>query len=228
VPKTLKGNYTVQIALDTQTGLGILTSQTVVPVAYPEFDRKAAATPSPKTVRPGQELVLDKQEQSLNDGWPGPEALRAVVKLYPEKERLRMAAQVCDARFATETPERMEWEASCVELFVSATGLDKDLVHVLAVPEGPENAPRMRGYAVNAPDVDLAGLTGSWKRTGGGYDMEVAIPWSKLPHYSKDSRFIAMEAAVDTEVPFGLCQLRLNSTTAPQRGTAGFSRLMMK
>jgi hypothetical protein len=257
VPKTLKGKYTVQISLATGTDLGMLASKKAIEVEYSQRDRKLDAHASlqkqlvlamasknhakidkarkalikasfPKVIKPGQELVLNKQEQSCNDSYPGPDTLRAAVKFYPENDCLRVATRVIDANFSTKTPDRTEWEGSCIELFVSATGLDGDLVQLFAVPEGPENAPRMRGCGKNLAAVDMGGATGSWKRTDDGYELEVAIPWSKLPHYSKDGEFVTVEIAVDTKVPEHLCQLRSNGTINPQEHTTGFSRLTIR
>lgn len=190
--------------------------------------RDTLAASFAKAIKPGQELQLDNVSQAYKRKYPGPQTLSAAARFYPEKKCLRVAMQVVDANFGPPQVGDPEWEHSSVELFVSASGTDADLVHLFVVPDGPENGPRITGYAPRTRTFNASAVSGSWKRTEKGYDLEISIPWSELPGYSEKCKFIAAELALNTHVPDALCQLRLNGTIQPQQHTLGFGKLLMK
>lgn len=175
-----------------------------------------------------EDKTIDRADQANSDDYPGSEKLSAVVMWYPEQDRLRVRADVTDANFSTKTTPLREWEAACIEVFVCPSGVDSDITQLLIVPEGPENAPRMRAMRAAKYPMDTSGITASWKRTEKGYTVEANIPWSKLKGYKDSYSTIPVELAVDGKAGSWAVQCRMNASPNCPRSVRGYALLRMK
>jgi hypothetical protein len=173
-----------------------------------------------------EDMEINRASQAnREDDYPGPDKLSAVVFWYPEKDRLRVRADVTDAYFSTKTLPQREWMGSCVEIFVCPSGVDGDITQLFVVPEGPENAPRMRAIRAAKWPMNNEGITASWKRTEKGYEVEACIPWSKLKGYKSSYASIPVEIAIDSKAPGWPLQCRMNGSPDCPRSVRGYALL---
>jgi len=258
VPEIKPGDYTLRFSLRTGTELDDLSASRGVRIAHPAdlsgsdlhvrlHGAYEAALNSgdpiltagarrrflrlcfrETAIQPGEKMRLDKPSQTVAGNFPGADKLSAVITWQPRDMGLEVEADVTDASFSTSAPEGKEWNSSCLEVFVSANGLNDRIFHLFIVPEGPESAPRMRTTMAKLDTVVLEGVTARWKRTTGGYWVKALIPWGVLPGFEKDWEILPVEAAVDTMTRRGQVQLRMCASPKPFATTYGYAGLRAK
>lgn len=157
-----------------------------------------------------------------------PDKFSASVRWYPEKDYLRVRTEVTDATFSTDSPEDKPWLKSCIEIIVSATGLDEDRCQFFIVPEGPGDNPRMLAVHRQSVGIGTEGMKAWWKRTEKGYVIDARIPWTKLPNYNKNWKTMPVELAVETVTLDGRVQMTMNGTKEPWRYAKGYAGLKRK
>ena len=228
VPDLKLGPYTMQIALDTKSPLGTLVSKRIVEVEdpvwnvqsvnYVEYLKEGNAKEAAKAretmlrkwfkrrVKSGQPCAMDDQSQVTRGVFPGSDKLSGVLKWYPGRDYVRVRAEVTDAFFSTDALKDTPWKASSLLLYLSASGVDQDIVEYVIVPEGAGGIPRIQPHR----GASLGGLISAWKRTDKGYVVDVKIPWTSIRGYEKGWRVLPVQAAITSKTDNGRTWLVFN------------------
>lgn len=117
---------------------------------------------------------------------------------------------------------------SCVEIFLCPSGVDGDVTQLLVVPEGLENAPRMRMIRAARWPMPTTGVEATWTRTDKGHTIDVLVPWSKLKGYKSSYKTIPVEIGIDYNIPGWPLQCRMNASLDCPKCVRGYALLKTK
>lgn len=253
VPDLKPDTYTIVASINTRTELGVLWSKRSVrigPSPLDVYDRLSERyTEALKSedqrqiiaahnalllacfkpaIRIDKPCRLDQESQANDTFFAGADKVSAVIKWHPENEGLRVIADVTDVYLSTHAPASLPWNSSCLEIFVCASGLAKDICQFFIVPEGPEDSPRLRAVRTVTNPIDTSGIQARWKRTTTGYSVDALIPWEKISGYREGSRFVGVNAAIDSSTPGGRVQLVMNGRGQPWHDPHAFALLRIR
>lgn len=240
----------MQISLNTHSPFGVLTSKRQVVVEDSLFDQITAKFYSAKSdgnkaamakhrnelldkyftkhIKPGQTCVINSKS-TLNEGKSQSDnKFSAAVKWYPQADYLKVTADVTDAYFGTKYTTDKVWESSCFEVYISAGGVDEDIIQFIVSPNGKNGNAQIFTYK-NAQKRELpAGVKASYKRTAAGYTVNLRVPWSAVDNYKPGWKVLPVEAAIDTVPPLGRVQAFMSRGGGAWYMSRGFMGLLAK
>ena len=225
MPKIPAGVYTIVLAYNTRSDLGILSSKRKVnieslsyetlqqrydaaqkanrPTAMAKASKELLARWKNRRVKPGQICKLE----TLRFG-KKPEAgkLSAAVRWYPGKEGIRVEIDVADATFSI-NPKALHMGSS-ISLFFAPSGFDDTRTRFTIAPSGDEDAPLI--------ETDKGGpIKALWKRTEDGYRITASVPYSSIKGHPKGWTLVPVDAIVNSMTPDGRCALMAGAPGQP-------------
>ena len=148
----------------------------------------------PVTAKP---MTLDKMEQiSDPTRWKGPADLSAKARAAWDQQNLYFSFDVTDD-VVMPAPQQPGWDYDGIEIFLDTRPRARrdvawgpgyvQLLAATALANGPASV-----VCGSLDTIDLAGVTANYRRTGTGYTIDIAIPWTALhfaPHSGDDIGF---------------------------------------
>jgi len=222
------GTYTIVLAYNTHSDLGILSSKRLVKIEFSFYEaqqriyeaaKKAndsagmakasldlLARSTNRRVGSGQVFRLETAHQGSKQE---ARKLSAAVQWYPQAEDIRVEVSVVDANFGV-NPKTLN-QGSSVCLFFAPNGFDDTRTRLNIAPSGAADAPIVQGPGAES-------VKATWRRTPDGYRIVATVPYASLKGYRKGWTLMPVDAMVNSKTPEGRCALVGDATGQPGPG----------
>lgn len=223
MPKDMQpGDYVMQVSIDSKSSLGVIKAQKSVSVreasSYETLVREYSIARScndtkkqaqiqsellvkafTTRIKPGQACTISGTKHTTRGEFPGADKVSATVKWFPDKNQLRVKFDVVDAFFSTKADPRYPWDASCVGVYMSPTGLQENINQLFFVPDGKDGTARLVQEIPTLKNPE--NIKASWKRNSKGYTMDIRIPWSCIGSYKAGWKVMPVSSLICSKPP---------------------------
>jgi len=193
---------------------------------------KILRTAFKQTSAPRTPILVSGISKCNYGDYPGARKLSATLAWTPSKDSLQVKADVTDAFFKPGADS-----GSQVDLFISPSGTRWDTSQITITPSGTQGKAKVSLASSEYGPSDPANpenvakaktVSARWKKTRGGYSLDVKIPWRAVRGYQAGWNMLPVDAVVTGGGSDNECKIKMGALGDPVADTFTYVGLKAK